>query len=209
MECWPKQQRNGPKFLERQAAFCSDLDELFDIYCKDSKKRHKLESQRNLRMSDGDVSFYNDQKGPKLKKCYPKVEELSEADINFARKASGGKKSYVSLLQPMDEVVSNNADGQDYDENAEHSTDTEGESDASDYHPPSPSKGSRNQNRKKWPHLARMCERYRVTDRCGAAIASSALMDAGVITETDKSLIIDRHKLQRESAEKGLLLAVH
>ena len=51
-----------------------------------------------------------------------------------------------------------------------------------------------------------MCERYRVTDRCGAAIASSALMDAGVITETDKSLIIDKDKLQREMVHERELL---
>ena len=203
-ESWPKLQRSGPKFLERQADFCSDLDELFDIYCKDRKQRHKLEIQRNLRMADVDFSFYDDQKGPRLQKCYPIVEKLSEADINFARKASGGKKSYVALRSEED-VVSNNADAQDYDENAEDSTDTEAESIASGYYPCSPSKGS-NQNRKKWPHLARMCERYRVTDRCGAAIASSALMDAGVITETDKSLVIDKDKLRRERVRERELL---
>ena len=43
-----------------------------------------------------------------------------------------------------------------------------------------------------------MCERYQLSDRAGAAIATSTLQDMGMITENDKSLIIDPSKLRRE-----------
>ena len=54
------------------------------------------------------------------------------------------------------------------------------------------------QNRKKWPNLARICERYQLSDRAAAAVANSVLMDVGLVTEDDKTRIIDRSKLQRE-----------
>ena len=43
-----------------------------------------------------------------------------------------------------------------------------------------------------------MCERYQLTDRAGAAIASSVLQDLGLDNEENRSMIIDYHKLRRE-----------
>ena len=54
------------------------------------------------------------------------------------------------------------------------------------------------QNRKKWPNLARICERYQLSDRAAAAVANSVLVDVGLVTEDDKTRIIDRSKLRRE-----------
>ena len=51
------------------------------------------------------------------------------------------------------------------------------------------------QNRKKLPNLARICERYQLSDR---AVANSVLVDVGLVTEDDKTRIIDRSKLRRE-----------
>ena len=51
------------------------------------------------------------------------------------------------------------------------------------------------QNRKKWPNLARVCERYQLLDR---AVANNVLVDVGLVTEDDKTRIIDCSKLRRE-----------
>ena len=37
-----------------------------------------------------------------------------------------------------------------------------------------------------------------MSDRASAAVANAALKDAGLITETDGSFVIDKNKLQRE-----------
>lgn len=42
------------------------------------------------------------------------------------------------------------------------------------------------------------CDRYGVSDRAAATIASSVLEDIGVITDTDTSQVIDRYKIRRE-----------
>jgi len=54
------------------------------------------------------------------------------------------------------------------------------------------------QNRKSWPNLTRICERYSISNRAGAAIANSALQDVGIINENNKTLIIEKAKLSRE-----------
>ena len=57
---------------------------------------------------------------------------------------------------------------------------------------------SANQNRVKWTNLARACEKYHLSDRAGAAVASSVLQDVGMIDEANNSFVIDRSKLRRE-----------
>ena len=46
--------------------------------------------------------------------------------------------------------------------------------------------------------LAMVCERYAVSDRAGAAIASDTLKAFGIVTEEDKRYEVNRSKLQRE-----------
>jgi hypothetical protein len=46
-----------------------------------------------------------------------------------------------------------------------------------------------------FPNVARECDRYGVSDAAGAAIATAALLDYGVINKRDKTAIIYRCKL--------------
>ena len=54
------------------------------------------------------------------------------------------------------------------------------------------------QNRMEWPNLAMMSECYQLSDRESAAVANSALKDAGLITDLDKTYVIHKNKLRRE-----------
>ncbi len=54
------------------------------------------------------------------------------------------------------------------------------------------------QNRLRLPSLARISDRYGVSDRAAAALASSVLEDVGLIQSKDKSMVVDRSKLRRE-----------
>ena len=49
--------------------------------------------------------------------------------------------------------------------------------------------------------LAEMCDRYQISDRAGAAIASATLVDLGVITQDKMQHFIDKNKLRREKAK--------
>ena len=41
-----------------------------------------------------------------------------------------------------------------------------------------------------------VCERYEVSDRAGAAIASATLQAFGIVTQEDKRYVVDRNKEQ-------------
>ena len=52
------------------------------------------------------------------------------------------------------------------------------------------------QNRMPLPTLAMACERFQVSDRAGAAIASAALVDYGEITADQRENVMDKNKLR-------------
>jgi hypothetical protein len=62
-------------------------------------------------------------------------------------------------------------------------------------------KDKSNQMRVSLKTLANTCDRYGVSDRSAAAIASAVLQDIGVVTTEDKSKVIDRSKVRRERQE--------
>ena len=63
---------------------------------------------------------------------------------------------------------------------------------------PCSSKSILQQNRVMLKELAMACERYEVSDRAGAAIASATLTAFGMVTKEDKRYVVARNKLRRE-----------
>ena len=55
---------------------------------------------------------------------------------------------------------------------------------------------------RKLPRLARACDRYGVSDRSAAAIATAVLEDFGVVNAFDTSNVIDPSKIRRERKRK-------
>ena len=49
--------------------------------------------------------------------------------------------------------------------------------------------------------LAEACDRYHISDRAGAAIASAVLVDFGMIIPGETQSVIDENKLRRERAK--------
>ena len=59
---------------------------------------------------------------------------------------------------------------------------------------------SPNEERKSLKHLLNVCQvmdRYHTSDRAGAAIVSSLLVDIGIVTSDNRKDIIDRYKIRR------------
>ena len=63
------------------------------------------------------------------------------------------------------------------------------------------------QQRRRLTTTARASERYGISDRAAADIASSVLADYGIVTTDDKSEVIDRSKLRRERKKLRLELS--
>ena len=54
------------------------------------------------------------------------------------------------------------------------------------------------QNRSSLRVVAVTCERFGISDRAGAAVATATLIAFGIVTDTNKTNVIDRSKLRRE-----------
>ena len=50
--------------------FLRDIEELFDIFCNDQKQRRKLGEINKLKMNQDEFAFYEDQIGPRKRKCF-------------------------------------------------------------------------------------------------------------------------------------------
>ena len=179
LDRYPKKKR-GASFLEKEAEFLSDIDKLFDVFCNDNEQRRRLEKDHKLRMTDKDFVFYEDQKSRRIGKCLDVAWPLTSSDQKFIRRSESHVNAPTSQCQ-NERIFGINKH--------RHITIISSFSVLS---------GSAKSNRKKWPNLARICERYQLSDRAAAAVANSVLVDVGLVTEDDKTRIIDRSKLRRE-----------
>ena len=130
-------------------------------------------------------------------KCFIIVETLTIYDVKFAEKALGQQKLLDSSLPSVNvgagaSISTQTSDNSDYDASQSLS---ESESMSSEE---LFSQEPNEQNRMEWSNLAMMSERYQLSDRASAAVANAALKDAGLITDMDKTYVIDKNKWQRE-----------
>jgi len=173
------------------------MDEIFDIFCSDDQQKRQLERQHLLRMTDNDFEFYSDRKGPRLMKCFNILETLTTSDVKFAERALGQQKLLDSSLLSVNvgagaSIFAYTSDNSDH--GASQSL-SKSESISSEE---LFSQERNEQNRMEWPTLAMMSERYQLSDRASAAVANAVLKDAGLVTDLDKTYVIDKNKLRRE-----------
>ena len=136
-------------------------------------------------MNDSDLAFYHDQNGARINKCLSVIENPSGSDINFqkrinlktTRKDTQAQSSATEMLY------------------LESSASSQESSSSSDFSPPRKQMKFTEdirQNKQFLKNLAVICERYQISDREGAAVATATLKDFGIISKHDAPLIIDR-----------------
>ena len=174
--------------------FLRDIKKLFDIFCNDPKQRRKLEEINKLRMNEDNFAFYEDQIGPRKRNCLDAVEPIDQSDINFfqkmPQKQSNSNNTVSTSSSNIDIVIGFESD-----------TSTSGNPEISvsfDSALPYSSKSILQQNQVTLKELAMACERYEVSDRAGATIASATLKAFGIVAEEDKRYVVDKSKLRRE-----------
>ena len=145
-------------------------------------------------MAEADFAFYQDQKSERVGKCVDTVVPLSSSDKLFLRRHSQPTGPTCSSIKTPAPAISASGYASDCS-----SVQTEqSQSSTTSEFVPVPDAAPFSQNRMKWSNLARMSERFQVSDRAVAAIANSVMQDLGFITENDKTYVIDRSKLRRE-----------
>jgi len=199
LESYPAAKR-GPTFDDHVKTFMNDRDKIFDVFCRDPAKLRKQEEAYKLKMTDADHAFYEDQCGPRQGKCLSIKEDLSPADHRFMKR--------TALKEKVQSLASASSPNTIFDEREEYndeclsvisSSSSSSLATASVGSSSLPKKKQKlsSQNRVPLENLAMLCERFEISDRAGAAIATATLKDFGVITENE-TLVIDRSKLRRE-----------
>ena len=145
-------------------------------------------------MADEDYSFYNDQKGPRIAKRLDVPLSLTSSDKEFIRR-SQIKPNFASSACPSEMETESAADNVFESEST--CANSSQSSTTSEFVAGSSNIPVSSRNCKRWSDLARMWERYQLSDRAAAAIANSVLVNVGVIKGDDKTSVIDRSKLRK------------
>ena len=191
----PKKRRLGEAFEQKVKTFLEDFNKLFDIFCQDKTQRHNQEEKLKLRMNESDYSFYEDQNGPRNQKCANTVENLTPSDINFIHAVASKQRAQSDIPSTSSSnlaSVSTTTMGGSESETSESETDA-----SSSVLSILPTKLT-TQNRSCLKEVAKTCERFGISDRAGAAVATATIKAFGIVTDTDKTHVIDRSKVRRE-----------
>lgn len=144
------------------------------------------------KISKIEKKFIFDQRTRRVGKIGPldrkETEKLTKRTVRKERQSNLGQKSSEDLLKSVHiDVKQAASETEERDVNIS-STDL-------DFVPP---RSTSLQMRVGFKATALANDRYGVSDRATAAIASSVLKDMGIVSQSDKSFVIDRHKIRRE-----------
>ncbi|XP_050309269.1 uncharacterized protein LOC126745454 [Anthonomus grandis grandis] len=200
-----RQRKDVPSYKSKAEHFVKDSQRLFDVAvckcvdfqnCSCSKpnkvplnERPFLQDQRSDRkMMIGSVDF-------KAVRHQQKRENRSQKD-NIAEKpkpSTSFDSSDILLLEGQPDFES---------EQGKYDNDEDSLSPELPLFSDNPSTSNSNRNTSSLCMLANTLDRYAVSDRAGAAIASAVLQDYGIISSEDSQNIIDRHKVRRARQKK-------
>ncbi|KAL7631030.1 UNVERIFIED_CONTAM: hypothetical protein RMT77_018684 [Armadillidium vulgare] len=206
--------KQGPKFKLDASKFIEDSKKLFDIFKKDHKILAAAERKYLLKMTEDDHKFYEDQRTVRRGYCTSKPVPLTTSEIKFKKRNIQEIES-AKKFKKTDYLESKpSCSYQLYPETDQESTISESASEENIHQSyvemlaTSSNNGSDpdyiadglsdQQNRRELRTLAEACDRYQISDSAGAAIASSVLVDFGLITRDKMQNVIDKNKLRRE-----------
>ena len=182
--------KKGETYFDNVKNFVIESQQLFDIFVHDEATRTELEIKHKLKMTEKEYWFYEDQKGPRAAKQLQ--EKLTGSDACFVKRISNPvSKSSTDVPSTSAEIMPSSASESESEMSSIATVDT------INFEPLSKS-ARLCQNRESYRNLAQCCDQFNISDRVGAALATSFLMDHGLVNDSNHTLAIDRNKLRRE-----------
>jgi len=157
---------------------------LFDVASCQCSLNNLCNCPRDRKVPKEEVSFLLDQRGDRKQFIGSIDEFLTEKRWKNLQRQT--RLSQSSPVQSFEEIISE-----------ETSEDEDKSQDRSDEWALGKSI-SLERNYTPLPNVAKICDRFHVSNTCGAAIATATLQDYGLITSTEKKHVIDRSKIWRE-----------
>ena len=199
----PKSRKLTNSFTVKTNNFKEACKVLFDLAaCKCNFSDCKCDKFHRVPIKE--QMFLADQRGPR-KMYIGSVDILTTNKLKRKMHRKSIKKSVTTTSNTLPGMLAQRATAVDQVADAESSTsaiDSDSDND-SDYSLPYTEASSSTpkgpiQNRLHLGSVAKLSDRYGVSDRAAAALVSSVLEDVGVIHSLDTSMVIDRNKIRRQ-----------
>lgn len=183
---------NNVSAITQRNALKDKMNVLFDIAtckCQVLRLSNQCHCSRNKKIPEIEREFLFDQRHDR------KMTVSSALDIK--RTQSLQRQSFRTLqFMEVDDFVSSpvleNISSSDTDHISSY------ESDDPNFEITSTSSDSTTTHIPNLPNVALSADRFNVSDRATASICSAFLVDLGMVTSDNKSMVIDRHKIRRE-----------
>ena len=133
-------------------------------------------------MADEDYSFYNNDQITCIAKCLDVPLPLTSSD----KQLTSSDKQLIRRSQIKPNFASSSACPSEMETESAADNVFESELTTSKFITGSSNTPVSSQNCKRWSNLARVCERYQLSDRAAAAFANSVFVDVGVLTNMTK-----------------------
>ncbi|KAK0043374.1 hypothetical protein Bpfe_027193 [Biomphalaria pfeifferi] len=205
-----KSRKDSGPYQEKISQFKDESKKLFDICSCKCSFISQCQCEKSRKIPAIERDFLEDQRGPRGM-IIAKVDEAESIKLQkryIRKELTQRQKCRKSDIDGISEKQSDVGEEISSTEEKTDASDDESDNDCR----PDPNKQLRKLNDKqmrvKLPLLALACDRYGVSDRAAAGIASAVLQDVGIIQERDVSKVIDRSKVRRERCKKrGTLCA--
>ena len=171
---------------------------------KDCNNIHGIDCICSVKVPKREVAFLLDQRGPRQMYIGPvdsdvtsqwdrareretkAIDRVERAETELVEGLRRSNEAQVDFAKPDESCDDDKVEVLD---NMEMDT---------DYEAPAHLNEIFSQNRTQLPNLAQVCDRYCVSNRAKAAMATGVLIDYDIITEDDKSQVIGPKKLETE-----------
>lgn len=177
--------KGGKKHEEKLKDFRESGNKLFDIAickCKTTETCHCPASGRNpLAIFD----FLTDQRNKRIMK----IQNLPKVELN----------AYQYNNSDDSDIDQFNDDEGDQESDDDDDNDDVYDDDDDEEYVPQRKRFNRSQNRANISAIVEQADRYGISKRGAAAIASATLNTFGIVNKTSQNLVIDKNKIQRQT----------
>ena len=196
-----KRKMNDPRYKGNIQDFVNSSHALFDVCTCKCQDISKCTCEKNRKVPKNEEKFLLDQRSERLLV----IGRVDKAETKHLQKKIRRRLTRAQQEIPQPSTSAFNI----HDQQGEDTGEVE-EQDSSDepWTMPSnmkPKRASQNQMRS-LEQTSVTCDRFQVSDRAGAAIATSVLSDLGFVSSEDRSRIIDKGKLRRERQKQRTAL---
>ena len=187
--------KDNTNYKIKLAVFKQEANKLFDI-CTCKCKGNACHCPKRRKVPPKEIEFLNDQRSSR-KMIIGKVDQAETAVLQKRQKRNKSQKRQFSSTSRSVESLHSGFEiesSSDSDVDISHGVD--------EWKKETKTPKANKQMRLSLPTVATACDRHGLSDRAASSLATAVLQDMGIVSQGNKSQVIDRSKVRRERQKK-------